>query len=161
MLVSVVLPPGVDWRTCDMTTTPSFEICTSVSIASTPTSTASLNASIVFSGQLTLDPRCAIACGFLLIARVNVAAFALSQAARLEASFPQHTFRYLCLGRYRWSIRHHIHDFFSEQRRCAESLRHLQCVVHALSCSQSERETGGNDATRAGCEPIKPRGMSS
>jgi hypothetical protein len=40
--------------TCEMTTVPSFAICKSVSIACAPTSTAPLNAPIVFSGNAAL-----------------------------------------------------------------------------------------------------------
>lgn len=50
-------------RTCDKTTTPSFDRWISVSRPSAPTSTAPLKAPMVFSGNLALYPRWAIACG--------------------------------------------------------------------------------------------------
>lgn len=49
--------------TCDSTTTPSLDRWRSVSMACAPTSTAALNAHIVFSGYQALYPRCAIAWG--------------------------------------------------------------------------------------------------
>lgn len=49
--------------TCDRTTTPSAERCTSVSRACAPTSTAPWKAAMVFSGHKALAPRWAMACG--------------------------------------------------------------------------------------------------
>lgn len=76
-----------DERTCEITTTPSFVMCTSVSNASTPSATAPLKATIVFSGKEILEPRCAIACGSLFFfARVKSAGGVLVASCHLAWS---------------------------------------------------------------------------
>lgn len=79
---------GLEAQTCDMTTTPSFEMWRSVSMACAPTSTAASKAAMVFSGSAALYPRCAIVCGIRRPSASFLAStkLAMASSARVEGA---------------------------------------------------------------------------